>query len=152
MTSFKLTLNNLFDFLTKDKYLPQLQKETSQIYLLLKTSSLELALFFRIISNAELLQIVTYLPIKVNEECKNDLARLLLKLNNDIDMPGFSLNEPSNLVFFRLVLPCTKKMVCPLMLKQFIDISTNAVVTFIDSIRSISSGKITFDSLMKKNL
>lgn len=150
MTPFKLTLNNLFNFLTKNNYLPELQNETNQIYVLIKKANTELALFFRVLGDGELLQIVTYLPLKIKNESTNEVARLLHKINNDLDVPGFCLSEPSQLIFYRLVVPCLDKMCSPALLLQYLKIAPQACSTCIHVIASVANGAISFDDLLKK--
>jgi hypothetical protein len=145
-----LTLGSLFDFLKKTEPTAELQKETSQVFVLRKTDNIELALFFKIIANGELMQIVSYLPVKVSNDRFQDVARLLSAINNDLDVPGFSLNESSNLIFYRVVVPFYQKKLNQDLIKQYLNVSVNAAQAFINVINAVSSGQMTYDELLQK--
>ncbi|MFN4173525.1 MAG: YbjN domain-containing protein, partial [Parachlamydiaceae bacterium] len=100
-----LDANEIVDFL-KTKSLPALlQKETNQAYYIHKTSEGEFPVFFRIFDKQASLQILTFFPMQITKERYNMLARLLNQINNDIDMPGFGMDEKMNVVFHRLMVP-----------------------------------------------
>lgn len=150
MTHIKLNLTSLYEHLKNVEPTIELQQETSQVFLLKKTGSIELALFLKPLADGDLLQIVTYLPVKISSDRFTDISRLLHKINNDIDLPGFSLNEPSNLIFYRVIVPFYQKKLNPELLKQFLNVSVNAASTFIHVINTVCSGSMTYDEILKK--
>jgi hypothetical protein len=150
MSDTKLDVKNLIKQLEKLGFKPELQNETNQIFFINKTETVELAFFLKVLAEGELLQIVTYLPVKLSKEQFSDSARLLNYINNDLDIPGFSLNESSKLIFYRVITPFCKKEFNKDLFDQYIKVCLNAATTFLPVINAVSTGSISYEELLKK--
>jgi hypothetical protein len=146
------TINQIQAHLEKQGLKPQFQKETNQIYLITLKSGIELVMFLRLLSEGELLQIITFVPVKIRQETLNDLSRLLHKLNRDLDFPGFGIDEDTGIIFFRVVMPCLNRQ-CDLdILEKHLEAVPKIVVAFYKVIDTIVKGETTFDELLKLSL
>ncbi|MDR3623584.1 MAG: YbjN domain-containing protein [Chlamydiales bacterium] len=145
----KLTLNTLLNYLQNNKFMPQLQADTNQISILFRSATIEFAIFLRLLDEGELLQILIYIPIQLKDETLNDTARLLHKLNHDLDVPGFGISEYAKLIFYRIVMPCPNKICNTDLLNKYLQIGPKACTGLYQLISSIVDGKNTFDELMQ---
>lgn len=145
---FKLSNNLLQNYLTKCHYQPQFQKETNQVYLLQQQSGIELASFLRIMDDGKLLQIITFVPVKIRRETTGDLGRILHKINRDLDFPGFCMDESTGLVFFRIVIPCLHQQCDGELLESHLKAVPKICSTFYQLIAAVAAGSKTYDELM----
>lgn len=143
----KLTLENLRNHLSK-KWKPQLQEETGQLYILFKFQEIEYVMFFRIYEDASYLQMLLFIPCKVKEGCENDTARLLLRINQGIDVPGYSMNEEVHAVFYRLMLPTFHGELQESHIDSFLDSLEDMCRKFSGAIISVAQGKLTYEKLI----
>jgi len=145
---FKLTINHLQNYLTKAKFNPQYQKETDQVYLLQQRMGIEIASFLRLMEGGNLLQIITFVPIKIRKETVNDLARLLHKINRDIDFPGFCMDESSELVFYRIVMPCINQQCDGDILEKHLRAIPIITSSFYKLIAPVIKGEKTYEEML----
>lgn len=145
--TFKLTTNSLLGFLNKNKYLPKLQEETGQICILFKHDQNEFHTFLRPLEEGELLQILVYLPVQIKEGCEAEVARLLHKINYDVDVPGFGMYEPAKLLFYRIIMPCPQKVCNEQLLTKYISVCTTAASSLLSLIASVATGEQTYSEL-----
>lgn len=143
----KANLNHIQNYLTKNQFLPQFQKETNQIFIVNQRLGVETATFLRLLSENKLLQIITFIPLKIRKETLIDLSRLLHKLNRDIDFPGFGMDESTGMVFFRVVMPCLNEQCDGELLLQHLKNVPQATSAFYNLIASIIMGNKTFEEL-----
>ncbi|MFQ5729728.1 MAG: YbjN domain-containing protein, partial [Waddliaceae bacterium] len=107
----KVTLDALLKFLKKKNYDAKLQRETQQIYIILKLEEKEFPLFLRIFEQSDLLQLLVFMPIQIKPGTHADLARLLHLINKELDIPGFGMDENSEVAFYRCMLPTPEKKI-----------------------------------------
>lgn len=148
--NFKLTLQSLQAYLEKLQYKVQLQD--NQLYTVKRQENIDLVLFFRILNDGELLQILVGLPFPLKEELFNDVGRVLHKLNLDLDMPGFGMDENTKLIFYRSVIPCQNKMCDPALFEKYLELGPRACSSFAQIIAVIAQGHMTYDELIKRSL
>lgn len=146
----KVTLNSLLNYLETHHYKPQIQKENEQICIFFKSFNAEFAIFIRLLDQGEIVQIVVYLPMQIQENAMNDTARLLHKINHDIDSPGFCLQEHSRLVFYRIVIPSPGKILDTDLLDRYLKLAPKVSASFYSLISSVADGSKTFDTILEK--
>ena len=149
MHEIPLTLDNLQSYLKSKELDPQHQKETDQICLHFKQQNVELSTFLKIMAQGELLQCITYLPFKVKTEKMDELRRTLIQLNNELDLPGFSLDEKNGYVFYRLVLPCIEKQLHTFLLDRYLTISKTACLHFLYVLDNVINKKMKFEDAIR---
>ena len=107
----EVTISNLLQRLQEKKFDANLQAETNQITLILKLNKQEFPLFFRIYESTELLQLLTFMPLTLQENTRLEMARVLHLLNKELDIPGFGMDETAKLIFFRAMIPTPNQKV-----------------------------------------
>lgn len=111
-----LTTQKVADCLKKLGY--TLHQEEKRLYL--EETFLEDMLFVDvgILSQGQLLQLITPLG-KVDDPKKfGEIARALHVLNRELDLPGFGLDETQSLVFYRTVIPAVQGVLDPRIVKM----------------------------------
>ena len=103
-----LTLDSLYDYLTKNNLEIKRQPETAQLFVLFKIQDQDYPIFLRVMDDGELLQILAFMPISLDPKTAPDLARLLHLFNKEIDIPGFGMDESAKVIFYRIVLPAVE--------------------------------------------
>lgn len=149
--NFKLNTPNLLGTLQRAGLEPKQQPQSDQIFCIKKMENIELVLFFRILSEGELLQIMTGLPFPLRDELKNDVARLLHKLNLDLDMPGFGMDEKTKLIFYRSVFPCQNKVCEVTLLDKYLEVGPRVCSSFAQVLAVVAQGHMTYDELLRKS-
>lgn len=126
--TLEVTTQALLDFMKSHQIEGELQAETGQPYFIHRSKAGEFPVFFRIYDQATQLQILTFFPLQVRKNRYDTLARVLLTLNNDIDMPGFGLDERMGLVFHRIMIPVFDNQVP----KKLIELYLSAIPSLCD--------------------
>lgn len=147
--SFSLSHDNLLKYLNEKKLSPIFQKETNQIYILIKVKDLDIPLFFGIQKKIGLLQLLAYLPFEIQNKAFGEVARLLHIINKDIDMPGFGMDEKEKLLFYRAVIPTVEGEIKEELLGNYLDAISFACDSFIFAIGAVASGTKTMEDLTK---
>ena len=147
---FKLSHPNLQAQLKALGYDPKVQDETNQAYLVIKHEKREFPIFFRILHEGELLQILSFIPTNFKDESLSDLCRFLLMLNKELDMPGFCIDEASKTIFYRLMLPTHNKELPKETLEAFLQTSQTVCRTFTPVIEAIAIGAMSLDEVLQK--
>lgn len=150
MTALKVAQHSIFEALKKLDYKPQIQEETSQIYMIFRHERREFPLFVRILHEGELMQLLTFIPCNVKPSQVADLARFLHMVNKELDMPGFCVDEASMTVFYRLMLPALKKEVSQELFEAFLSTSFLICKTFSPVIEAIAAQAMTLEEVLKK--
>lgn len=129
----------------------EIQKETGQLFATIKIEDKELPLFFRIYDGEELLQVLAFIPCNTKEATLNDTARLLHLLNKEIDIPGFGMDESSETVFYRTLLPVKDKKIDPKIFDAYVNAVQLASVSFAPVIAAVALGGLSFEEVLKKS-
>jgi hypothetical protein len=140
----------LQEYLTKQDHQPQLQKETNQVYIIFKQEGRDFPLFFRIFEGGELLQLLIFIPCSLRKTAANDLARLLVYLNKELDIPGFGMDESSSLVFFRVMIPAYDGGIPEKILDSMLSSIRTICQTFAPVVAAVATGTNTFEDVLKK--
>lgn len=89
-------------------------------------------------------------PFTVEQIALGQISSLVHFINNQADFPGFELDELENRISFRYVWLLSGKSVDSLLVKSLTGIITLLVSMFCESLEKVSSGKATFDDLLKE--
>lgn len=146
----KLTLENVKKFLLEKNYDIKYQKETNQLFLLQNIKGHEFPLFIRVYEEGDLLQMILFIPVVIKPGAEGDLARLLHTLNKEIDIPGFGMDESSNIVFYRVMLPSFNKEIEEDLIAMFMDTLPMVAQSFTPVITTAATGAATYEQIMKK--
>ncbi len=144
-----LTSNQLIQLLKKEGFAPEFQEESQQIAVTYKSSEREFPMFFRI-AEGPVLQIVTFLPVGFTKETVADTARLLHLINKEVDLPGFGIDETSQTVFYRSVIPCLSKKFDPELVRAYLTALKVLSDNFLNAVNAVAQGAITFDQAVEK--
>lgn len=147
---FKLSQPNLSTQLKNLQHKPEIQSETNQIYVVVKHEKREYPLFFRILHDGDLLQILAFIPTNYKDASLPDLSRLLLMLNKELDVPGFCLDENSKTVFYRVIIPTHKKEMSEDTLESFLNTTISVCKTFSPVVEAISIGAMSLQEVLLK--
>lgn len=146
----KVTIEGLLETLRAKKKDAQLQKETNQVYMILKHEKREFPLFVRIMGEGELVQLMVFFPVALKPTAYPDLARLLHVLNKEIDIPGFGMDEKAKVAFYRCMIPTLDGEMPETFLDGFLRSIEVVCQTFSPVIEAVGFGVATYAELMKK--
>lgn len=141
--------SSLLKFLKDNYFDAEDQPEQDQILVKIKVDKYDFPMFLRPIPEAELLQILTFIPCQVDPKNYSDLGRLLHMLNKEMDMPGLGMDENSQTVFYRCMAPCFGKVIQEKALSAYLNTSNNVVNSFAPVIAAVSTGKASFEEVVK---
>ena len=145
-----LTLDSLYNFLTKDKFDIKRQNETQQLFVLFKVHDQEYPVFIRIMDEGGLIQLLAFVPISLETNTQSDLSRLLHLFNKEIDIPGFGLDENAKVIFYRLVLPAIDGKISGEIVAGYLNSIQVIAETFYPVIVAVVTGSVTFEEVVKK--
>ncbi len=148
--SILLNMNSIITYLKDQGFAPELQEEHKQIHFVFKHSKLDFPVFIRALNGDSLLNMLVYFPFESKQAAAPDVARLLHLLNRELDVPGFCLDEASELIFFRYVIPSHEGRVEAGHISAFLETLRKVSETFVDGIASVATGKMTFDEVLIK--
>ncbi len=145
-----LNLDNIKKSLKKKNMDAQVQQETQQVYTILNLDGKEFPLFIRIYEQGDLLQLLAFLPFQLKKDTLNDVSRLLHLFNKELDIPGFGMDETSEVAFFRCMIPALDSTYDEKLLESYLDTIQTACQTFSTPIEAIAMGTVAFDDILKK--
>jgi len=146
----KVNEESFLELLKEMGYEPELQKETNQIYCLVKHDKREYPLFIRFVHEGDLIQLLTFIPCSVKAEHNGDVSRFLHIVNKELDVPGFCLDEISTTVFYRLMVPTSKKEIQKDILEALLNTSKTVCTTFSPAIEAMAMGMMSLEDVLKK--
>jgi len=146
----KLTTENLKDLLKSKNLDPQMQEETGQLYLLYKFQDIEYVMFFRIFEDSTFLQMLLFLPAKIKQGCEPDLGRLLHRINQGIDTPGYGMNEDAKAIFYRVMIPTVDGEIEERHIASVLDSLEGLCKMFTVAIIGVAQGKVTYEKLISE--
>jgi len=146
----EVTKDSLLKVLNEKNYDPQYQTETNQVYIIFKEDEREYPLFFRKFEGGELLQLIAFFPIQMEQKVVPDVSRLLHLLNKELDVPGFGLDEIGGVAFFRWMLNMEGNKIDESIIEKYVMTIRTACKTFGKTIEAVVVGAVTVDDLIKK--
>ncbi len=145
-----VTLGTLLAELKKKGFTCELQENEGQIKSQIKIEGREYPFFARPINEGGLLQLVVFFPFLTTPKTTGDVARLLHLFNKDIDMPGFSLDEERNIIFYRVMIPSVGKKISSELLESYLNTLGTICQSFSPAIYAVATGAITYDAMLKR--
>lgn len=146
----KLALEPIKKFVNGKDFPFESQPETGQLYAPLQYYGATYHTYLRIFEQADLLQVMTFLPCNIKEGCTSDVARLLHRINKEIDLPGYGMDEDNKVVFYRLMLPATKQQVEGATLHTYLRSLDRLCETFTAPIVAVAQGQLTFQKIVEQ--
>lgn len=143
-------INDLLNFVKKKFPEAKIQKETNQVLVIYKVHNVEFPTFFRLVQDGELLQILSFMPLKLKERTIGDLSRVLHLINKEVDIPGFGIDEESHIAFYRIMLPFFDKKIEESLVDAYLGSIQMLLDTFFPMIMAVNEGIATFKDVMKK--
>lgn len=147
----ELKIPIILDFLKKKNYNAEFQKESNQIACILSVDGLELPLFLKIHQESPLLQLVLFLPGKLNKTSLLEVSRLLHFLNKEIDLPGFGMDEISGTLFYRASILSINQLIDSQILEIHIKSMESISSSMTPLILKVADGSVKFESVLKMN-
>jgi hypothetical protein len=92
------------------------------------------------------------LPFKIKDLALNQVASLILFLNQYIDLPGFELNELEGTVYYRYVLLVHPDHITKILMMSILGAAILNLSLFSEMIESLADGKVTFNDLLAQIL
>lgn len=148
--TFDFNINALITHLREHSLEPEFQKETDQVFVTYQIQGHSVPVFFLIRKESGLLQMVAYLPYLLPEKTLGQTARLLHILNQELDMPGFGMDESEKLIFYRSVLPCLDGKIDEKLLAMSLGTTRIACDTFMHAIGLVAAGTTSLEDMLKK--
>ena len=124
------------------------QKETNQLYFSFEKDGQQFGTFIRLLDGDHILQFMTFIPIQVQEKAIANTARFLHLANKELDLPGFCLDEASNTVFYRVVIPLLNSEMDDTLLYAYLHTSQDVCTTFCSLIQALGIGVMTMDEVV----
>lgn len=145
-----LTNDAILSCIKMHEYAADVQKETNQIFTILKIGEREVPLFLRVLEESQLLQLLAFIPCPLEPKKVSDIARLLHMLNKEVDLPGFGMDEVGGVLFYRIMLAAPNKKLDQNMLITYMKVVKNVCELFIPPIETIGFGYATLEDILKK--
>jgi hypothetical protein len=143
-------IDHIYSFLKDQGYEPQKQTESHQVFYSIKQEKGEFPVFLRIFENTNALQLIAFLPCTVKKEALDGLGRLLHRLNKEIDLPGFGLDEDSGLVFYRLMITPQNGQIPEEILKHSLKAAENVLDSLSMVAMAVATGIASYQEVLDK--
>jgi hypothetical protein len=125
-----------------------LQDETEQIVSVLHLPAGDVPVFVRLMPEADLLQLVAFLPCELRPQAMADTGRFLHLINKGLDRPGLGIDEVFKVVFYRVVLPLRQGEWDEDQLRAAWEGLEGVVETFAESIKPVAKGSMDFHEVI----
>lgn len=145
-----IDLNSLAGFLRDNKYDVTIQSETQQVYTNIKIGDKTHPFFLRIFDKGKLIQLLAFIPCKIQQGRNADVARLLHLLNKELDVPGFGMDEISGAIFYRIMLPTSKDGIDKELLQRYTTTIERACEMFTKAIETVAYGVMSIEEILAK--
>ncbi len=146
----ELNLNALLQFLKEQGLQASIQQETQQVYAPLQVEQREFPFFSRVFDQSGLLQLLVFIPCKLQDKTLSDVCRLLHMFNKELDIPGFGLDEVAGVVFFRCMVPGHDGEIPEDTVLSFLQTLKTVCNSFSPAVEAMAAGAITFDQMLAK--
>lgn len=144
-----LTNENVLQALKSQDIEAYIQKETDQVYTILKIESADYPLFIRILESGPILQFITFIPCTVDKKNISELSRTLHFINKEMDLPGFGIDENAKVVFYRMTLPSFDKKFNPKEIEKLIKTIKLVCESFPPLIINVAQGTISYKAVVE---
>jgi len=96
------------------------------------------------------IQFRTELPFQIQDIALNQVASLLLFLNQLVDLPGFELDELNGKVFYRYVWVIHPHLIDATLMMSIMGAVMLNLSLFSETIESLADGKVSFNDLLSQ--
>lgn len=146
-----LNFSSIKRYLDQTKQGFQVQTETGQLFLLSKQGQMEIPLFLRIDESSKMVQLLAFLPHNLTKSAHyGELARLLLFLNKEMDLPGFGVDEAQGILFYRYVISAPDGSISTNSLDQLVQAMPRVIALFFPVILMVSMGSLSYEQSLPK--
>lgn len=145
-----LSKDRLLAHLKKKGFNAEHQAETDQIAVILNIDGTDFPLFIRILPQGPVLQLLVFIPCRLQDKTMPDVARLLHLLNKEMDVPGFGLDETANVLFYRVTIPALSNKIDMTLFDTYVGSIQVICRSFTPVITNVSLGTMTFKSVLEK--
>lgn len=143
----KITDTLIIDLLNQMEMTGTKDPTSGQIIASFSIEKTEYPMVVRVLPSGELVQLLTFIPITVEESAVVDLGRFLHMANKELDMPGFCVDEASQTVFYRIVIPAIGHELDPKIFKASVSTSEIVCKTFGTIIMALATGAMTWEEV-----
>lgn len=126
----------------------QIDAKSNQVTANISSEGKEYPLFCRKLADGELIQLIAFVPVTIEQKGLIELSRFLHMANKELDMPGFCVDEQSETVFYRVVIPTLGKKIDPTVLATYVKTIQNVCDTFGTIVIALAIGAMTMDEIM----
>lgn len=134
-------------FLEKHNLGPAIDPESGQLYCGYRIENSEFVLLLTPSEDHSLLQFVLFFPVTFSKEREAELGRLILKLNNLLDLPGLGLEEVGKTIYFRHAQPLAGSHIEEEVFLALMSSIPNIASTFLGVIHQVASGEKNVDDI-----
>lgn len=143
----KLSNDSLIEALKEQGIEASVQKETDQVSFTFENDDQKFPSFIRSMNDGELVQIMIFLPVSLEEKHLTEVARFLHRANKELDIPGFCLDEASSTIFYRIVIPTLHGEIEDSLFHTYIHSSLSICVSFCHIIHALAIGAMTMKEI-----
>jgi hypothetical protein len=144
----RVNLDEILKYLKQSGYAAEIQKETQQIFFILKQDKREFPLFIKIFPD-KMVQLLAFLPCQIKQEQIPSVARLLHILNREIIYPGFGMDEKARFAFFRCMIHNNKDEISEIVLEKSIQQTSDACKNYSPAVEALAIGITQLEDLLK---
>jgi hypothetical protein len=145
-----VTLENIQQILSDEGLDVSKQVETDQLYIIFKILEREFPLFIKLSHSGELVQLLMFIPAPLVSQNIPATARLMHVLNKQIDLPGFCIDEDSQVMFYRLMLPAYDQKLDRKLLMMYVNATRSACEAFAALVQGVNQGAISLETVFKQ--
>lgn len=133
-----------------DRFAPgaSIQEETQQIVSVVHLPQGDVPVFLRELSDAQLFQLVAFLPCELQGSAVGELGRFLHLINKGLDRPGLGIDEVFRVVFYRIVVPWPQDGLPETHLLDAWQSMEGVMETFVSYIRPVATGELDFSDVV----
>lgn len=124
------------------------EDETKQVVSVIDIHGKDVPVFVRLLPCGSLIQLLAFLPCKLEPEAISDTGRFLHLINKSLDRPGLGVDEVFGVVFYRSVLPLKDSIIDIDHLHAAWLAMESVVESYVESIRPVAAGTVNFDEVI----
>ena len=144
-----LTLEAIMNYLVQEGFGATVQKESNQVLFGLRIDNEDVPVFVRIWEGKVQIQMVAYLPAKIEDAKIATVGRFFNYANAALEIPGLFVDEGTQLAYYRTVLPTLGEPIHAELFARMIDATATCLRTFVPSLKKITEGNITLHSVVQ---
>ncbi len=124
-----------------------IEDETKQVVSVIDIHGKDVPVFIRVLSCGSLIQLLAFLPCKLEPMAISDTGRFLHLINKSLDRPGLGVDEVFGVIFYRTVLPLKDSIIDIDQLHAAWQAMESVVESYVESIRPVAAGSVNFEEV-----